>query len=119
MRLSCKPSPLGPPLRARCFLPQVEASVFLLLRRQADRSALPADELSTDPLLKHYNGEGKVCFCIVFYLDFDTDIDVYFCVAVSKCSLLILRLKPLRALWAFLCRLGMLPMFMLLSPPNR
>lgn len=53
MRLPCKPSPLGPPLGARCFLPQVEASVFLLLRRQADRSALPAAELSTDPLLKH------------------------------------------------------------------
>lgn len=57
MRLSCKPSPLGLPLGARCFLPQVEASVFLLLRRQADRSTLPAAEKSTDPLLKHYNGE--------------------------------------------------------------
>lgn len=35
VRLSCKTSPLGPPLGARCFLPQVVASVLLLLRRQA------------------------------------------------------------------------------------
>lgn len=46
MRLSCKPSPLGPPLgAARCFLPQVEASVFLRLRRQAARSPLLSSPL--------------------------------------------------------------------------
>lgn len=61
MRLSCKPSPLGPPLGARCFLPQVEASVFLLLRRQAALLSFthPAEK-TTALLSKHQNGEGKL-----------------------------------------------------------
>lgn len=40
VRLSCKTSPLGPPLGARCFLPQVGASVLLLLGHQAARCPL-------------------------------------------------------------------------------
>lgn len=55
MSLSCKPPPLGPPLGVHCFLPQVEASVFLLLRRQAVLSlSLSPSPLHSLPLRRQH-----------------------------------------------------------------
>lgn len=50
VRLSCKLSPLGPPLGACCFLPQVEASESLLPRRHTALSPFLSLTLRRQPL---------------------------------------------------------------------
>lgn len=110
MSLSCKPPPLGPPLGAHCFLPQVEASVFLLLRRQAVLSLSPLHSL---PLRRQHipsqSTEMEKVSCRIFascflsLISFLTQQEIIFLSCGTLCTV------------HFLYKAGMFLMFVLSS----